>query len=138
MGSIRLKYMATKKQAMKLQVYSCPLSGSAGDLSNPAALPEGFTLYGEDECELKDVMTAPGFTIFDPLSLNDQPVKGMVMVSCLAGTHEHICFALLLGFQFLSLFVCFCAADWCFGGFRGDQGRSGQPPSRLHGAGYSS
>jgi hypothetical protein len=68
--------MASKKQAMKLHVYTC----APGTPTATVDLGAACTLYGEDECELKDVMTAPGYTIFDPLAKAGAAVKGMVMV----------------------------------------------------------
>jgi len=70
---VRLKYLLNKSQAMKLCVYGCGPAGSAGDLA-------AFTMHGERELELKDVMEAPGFTIFDPLSKDGADVAGLVMV----------------------------------------------------------
>lgn len=78
MATIRLKFLRAKTQAIKLYVYKCP-SGEP-----PLAPLTTYTLYGEDEFALKDIMDSPGHHAVHELSLAGAAVKGMVAVRCAA------------------------------------------------------
>jgi hypothetical protein len=73
---LRLKYLPGKRQTLKFQVYLCDGTSSDGPLDT-------FELYSDHECSLKDVMTAPGKILIDPMfGPGDPPAitKGKITV----------------------------------------------------------
>jgi hypothetical protein len=76
--TLRIKYFQGRKQQLRVQVYRCKPDTAV--LSTTGELAK-FDLYGEDECELKDIIAAPGRSICDPLATSGgTPAAGVVMV----------------------------------------------------------
>jgi len=70
---LRLKYLPDKEQLLRVAAYFVN-----GDIAAPL---ETHDMHGDNECTVKELMTAPGLANMIGLFKGEDPVKGIVSVS---------------------------------------------------------